>query len=149
VRACFFPLDAVSLATVDEVGIIRLHSLPDLEVQSQLATRLPVQCAELAPNGGQIALGCADGRVYLVAIDGFDSSPLLVTPTQKGRETANVLQRLLGKRRITFTYFCTCPACRQSFQIPIANRGEGASCPCCHRKLRLSRFVRPATEAAS
>jgi len=140
-RACFFLLDAVSLVTVDDTGVLRLHSVPDLEVQSQLETRLPVQCAELAPVGGQIALGCSDGRVYLVAVEGFDSAPLLITPTQKGRESANVLQRLFGKRSITYTYLCTCPACRQPFEIPCSGPGQAASCPSCHRNLRLSRFV--------
>jgi hypothetical protein len=141
-RACFFLLDAVSLVTVDETGVLRLHSVPDLDVQSELATRLPVQCAELAPGGGQLALGCSDGRVYLVAVDGFDSAPLLVTPTQKGRECANVLQLLFGKRSITYTYLCTCPACRQPFEIPGSGPGQAARCPSCHRNLRLSRFVK-------
>jgi WD40 repeat protein len=148
VRACFFLLDAVSLVTVDDIGILRLHGVPDLEVQTRLATRLPVKCAEVAPSGGQIALGCTDGRVYLVVVDGFDSAPLVVTPTQKGHESANVLQRLLGKSRVTYTYLCTCPACRQSFEIPSTGHNQAASCPYCRRKLRLSQFVRPVAEAA-
>jgi hypothetical protein len=90
-----------------------------------------------------------DGRVYLVVVDGFDSASLLITPTQRGRETANVLQRLLGKRRITYTYLCICPACRQSFEIPTTGPGQAASWPYCRRSLRLSQFVKTATQAAT
>src|SRR5262249_26773662 len=108
----------------------------------ELVTRLPVQCGELSPSGSQIALGCTDGQVHLVAVDGFDSSPLLVTPTQTSRETTGVIQRLFGKRRVTTAFACLCPACRKSFELPGTRPGQGAPCPHCHRNLRLSSFIR-------
>jgi WD40 repeat protein len=147
IRACFFLLDAVTLVTVDSNGLLQIHSVPDLEPLGKLATRLPVQTAELSPSGAQIALGCADGRVYLVAVDGFDSVPLLVTPTQTGQKTANVFQRLLGKSRVTYTYQCTCPACRQSFELPSLTPLQSPSCPHCRRSLRFSSFTKVAKEA--
>jgi WD40 repeat protein len=145
VRACFFLLDTTSLVTVDGTGRLALHPVPDLEPASEVATRHALQCAELAPSGDRIALGCGDGYVRLVAVDGFDSAPLVVTPTQTSRQTAgNLFQRLFGKRRITHAYHCTCPACRQSFELPRTTPAQPAPCPNCHRSLRLSPFVRTA-----
>jgi hypothetical protein len=147
VRACFFLLDAASLVTVDSDGLVQVFSVPDLEPRESHATRLPVQCADLSPTGGQLALGCSDGRVCLVAVDGFDSAPLLVTPTQGTRQTANLFQRMLGKHRTVPTFEFTCPACRQAFELPPQSPGQAASCPACRRSLRLSPFVMPAREA--
>jgi WD40 repeat protein len=143
VRACFFLLDGLSLVSVDGTGRLALHSVPDLEPLSDLSTRMAVQCAELAPSGGQVAVGCADGRIRLIAVDGFDNAPLLVTPTQTSRQApGNVFQRLFGKPRITLAYRCTCPACRQTFELSRTAPDQAASCPHCHRSLRISPMVR-------
>jgi WD40 repeat protein len=147
VRGCFFLLDAESLVSVDAAGQLVLHGLPDLEARSELATQLSVQCGDLAPSGGQLVLGCADGRIRFVAVDGYDSAPLLVTPTQTSRHTANVFERLLGKTRVIHALQCTCPACRQSFELPGTRPGQPAPCPNCHRSLRLTSFHHTADPA--
>jgi WD40 repeat protein len=147
VRACFFLLDAASLVTVDSNGFLQMFSIPELQPQGEFTTRMPVLCGDLSPSGGQIALGCSDGGVCLVAVDGFDTTPLMVTPTQSSRQTANLLERLLGKHRLIPTYECTCPACRQSFELPTQVPDQPASCPACRRSLRLSPLVMPAREA--
>ncbi len=149
VRSCFFLLNLESLVSVDGNGRLLLHSLPDLEVRSELATRLSVQSADLAPSGSQLALGCADGRVYFVAVDGFDSTSLLVTPTQTSRRTANVLQRLFGTSRLHHTYRFTCPACRYTFELAHTAPGQPAPCPSCHRNLRIGSHMKIAKEEAA
>jgi WD40 repeat protein len=142
VRACFFLLDGESLVTIDEHGRLVLHSIPDLEERQELLARRPVQCAELAPDGMTIALGCGDGRVCFVTVDGLDGAPLFVTPTQRTRQTQGPLQRLLGRKRITHAYACTCPSCRHAFELPNGSLGQSAACPSCRRLLRLSQVAR-------
>jgi hypothetical protein len=137
VRGCFFLRDAESLVAVDASGRLTLHTLPDLTEQAELVTRLAVQCAELSPSGGQIALGCGDGRVHLVAVEGFDHSPLVVNAIQTSRRTATVLQRLFGRSRLTQAYQCTCPVCRQSFELPGYDPSRAEPCPNCQRRLRI------------
>jgi WD40 repeat protein len=145
IRACFFLLDTVTLVTVDAHGRIVLHSVPDLEPRAELVTRLAVQSAEVSPAGDQVALGCADGQVRFVAVDGFDSLPLLATLTQTHRESRrNVFQRLFGKSALVPAYHCTCPACRQSFELPLHSPSQAAPCPHCRRNLRMSPFIRAA-----
>jgi WD40 repeat protein len=141
IRGCFFLLDGQSFGLVDAAGNIRLCVLPALESVHELATRLPVQCCDLAPSGGQIALGCADGNVRFVTIDGFDRAPLGVTATQTSRRTATRLQRLFGKSRLVDVFNCTCPACRQEFELPTADPSYKAPCPHCRRHVRVSTVV--------
>src|SRR5262249_60033224 len=88
VRGCFFLLDGEWLVAVDAHGRLTLHTVPDLEEKAELIGRLPVLCAQLAPSGSLIALGCETGQVRLVAVDGFDSMPLSVTATETTRRTS-------------------------------------------------------------
>jgi WD40 repeat protein len=141
VRACFFLLDGKSLATVDAAGKLRLHSLPKLEVTAEAATGRQVQCAALAPSGGQFALGSADGRVHFVPVDGFDNMSLAVTATRSSRRTATRVQRWLGKSRLVHFLLCTCPACRHLFEIPAAEPSPQTVCPNCRRALWVSTVV--------
>jgi WD40 repeat protein len=136
VRGCFFLLDAESLVVVDANGRLTLHTLPDLQIASELPTRLPVQCGELAPSGARLALGCGDGRVHFVAVDGLESVPLAVTATKTSRTTASMFQRLFGRSQVTQAYQCTCPACRQSFELPGVS-SQSAACPNCRRHVRV------------
>jgi WD40 repeat protein len=142
IRACFFLLDGASLVTVDHHGRLALHSVPDLNLTAGLATRLGVQCADLDAAGSRIVLGCSDGRVYFVSVDGFDEGPLVVTATQTSRRTATRLQRLFGRSTVTQSYTCTCPVCRYSFAVAQAPSGDGAPCPRCRRRLRFSSILR-------
>lgn len=144
-RACLFLLDAESAVVVDAAGRLTVHGVPDLELRAELHTGLPVQCAELSPSGAVIALGCGDGRVCFVAVEGFDQAPLAITATQATRESAGVLRRLLGGARPTPVYLCTCPACRRAFELPGTGAGQQAACPGCQRSVRVC-IVTPATE---
>jgi WD40 repeat protein len=139
VKACCFLLDGESLVAVDAHGHITLHSLPDLEVRAQLATRLPVQCAELDPVGVRLALGCENGHVRLVVIEGVDPAPLVVIATRTSRRTATPLQRLLGKHRLVHAYHCTCPVCRQAIELSANDSARPVPCPGCRRQLRIAK----------
>lgn len=144
VRGCQFLLDGSSLVSVDSTGRVVLHSLPDLRAYDELLTRWPVQCMELSPRGDLLAFGCSDGLVRFLALDGLDEFPLVVTPTQTQRITQSRFERLLGRRRLTHAYSCTCPVCGQQFELPEGVLGADAMCPACRRRLRLSRVARVA-----
>jgi WD40 repeat protein len=147
IRACFFLLDGESLVAVDQVGRIAIYTLPNLEEAEALLTGLGVHCAQISPSGQQIALGCGDGRVHFAAVEGLDQVPLVVTPTQTTRRVATTLQRLFGTSTLKQTFCFTCPACRKSFELPKADPGQAASCPYCHRGLRISTVTRVQAEA--
>jgi WD40 repeat protein len=137
IKACFFLLHGGTLGTVEANGHVRLFSLPELGVEAELATAIGVECAALAPSGQQLALGGSDGRVYFVAITGFDAAPLLITATHTSRRTATSIQRLFGRSRLTHAFLCTCPACRQPFEVPDCVPNQPAPCPNCQRPLRI------------
>jgi WD40 repeat protein len=137
VRACFFLLDGQALVAVDAAGRLTVHAAPTLEPQSELLTQAPVQCAQLAPSGGQIVLGCDNGQLAFVAVDGFDSAPLNVTVTRANRTHASLLGRLFGKTQQTSVFVFTCPACRRSFELPATASAHAAPCPSCRRRLRV------------
>ena len=82
IRACFFLLDGQSVITVDANGWLVLLSLPNLELQFELNSGLRVMCGDLSPAGTQIALGCENGLVQLVSVEGFEHAPLVVMATQ-------------------------------------------------------------------
>jgi WD40 repeat protein len=142
VRACFFLLDGATLVTADMRGRLGLYAVPGLEARGELVTSQAIQCADLDPAGSRIAVGCADGRVYFVSVEGFDEAPLLVTPTQTSRRTATPFQRLLGRSTLTHAYTCICPVCRHTFEVAQAVLGHPAPCPGCRRHLRLSSVLR-------
>jgi WD40 repeat protein len=148
VRGCFFLLDGVTLLLADATGRITLLSLPDLEPQVQLNVRQPVQCAALSPGGEQLALGGDDGTVRLVAIEGCENSPLVVTAAQSTRVSASRMQKLFGRRSVTQVYACTCPACRQPIEHLGSLPKEPVPCPNCRRLLRFNRQTL-ATQQAS
>lgn len=138
VAACVFLLDGESLATVSTDGRLTLRGVPTLA--SGLAQRLGVgaQCAARSPSGGHLIVGGTDGRLHRVDVEGFDQSPLLVAATRTIRRTANAVQRFFGRSTVQQTYQLTCPVCRKSFELRQAAPGQGAGCPSCRRKLRLS-----------
>jgi WD40 repeat protein len=144
IRACLFLPHGDTLVTVDVHGLVALHALPDLTETGALVTRLPVHCADLDAAGSWIALGCGDGRIHFVQVEGTEDVPLLVTPTQTTRRTATRFQRLLGRSTVRQAYACTCPACRQSFEVAGAGPGHTAACPHCRRPLRFSGSMRVA-----
>jgi uncharacterized paraquat-inducible protein A len=38
-------------------------------------------------------------------------------------------------------FYCTCPACRQEFELPTADPTHKAPCPHCRRHVRVSTVV--------
>jgi WD40 repeat protein len=141
IRACFFLRDGKHLVTVDAQGTLRIYSVPELQQQSELATRLPTQCAAIAPSGGVISLGCGDGRVSMVQVLGFDESALIVTANQVSRRTQTALQRFMGKSHVKQLYVCHCPVCRQTFELKEGVPTQEIGCPSCRRRLLISAVV--------
>lgn len=146
IRSCLFLLDGESLVAVDVQGRLTVHELPSLNLVSELATDMPVQCAALAPTSAQICLGCSDGRIRLVAVDGLDSRPLLVTAHQTSRRTQSALQKLFGKSRLVSAYQCSCPACSRPFELGEETVDQVQPCPGCQRLLKISVIARLSVE---
>jgi WD40 repeat protein len=138
IKACFFLLDGTTVATVESAGTVRLFTLPTLAQTTQLDTGLSVHCASLAPSGGMIVLGAGDGSIHRVAVDNFDWAPLSTTALSSSRRTATRMQKLFGQSRLVKVLLCTCPVCREPFEVPEGQGPNAASCPNCRRKLRIS-----------
>jgi len=145
-RGLLFSLDGQTLIAIDHHGRLTLHSLPALEQQSELLTRTQVQSAALSPVGNQIAIACSNGMVRLIAVDGFDAAPLLVSLSRTSKRTASTIQKLFGKYNMEHHFHCVCPACRHSFEVPEGKAGLQISCAKCKRKLRTSGVVRTEPE---
>lgn len=146
IRSCLPLLDGQSLVVLDDEGRISVHSLPNLHEQAELITRLPMQCAALSPSGNQIALGCSDGQVYFVAVEGLESAPMIVTATETSKRTASAIQRFFGRSTLVHAYHCVCPACRQQFDLPNGTAGQSTSCPNCRRTILIKTIAQLGSE---
>ncbi len=145
VRACFFLLDGSAVGVVDAAGVVTFLSAPDLTVQSEVEIPTEPLCASLSPSGTELVLGCQDGSLRFLAVEGLEESPLLVTAGRRPRDGRGVFDRLLGKPRLRYVYECTCPVCRravESAQLPT----QPFSCPGCRRPLRVGGPVREQQE---
>ncbi|MFO0842700.1 MAG: WD40 repeat domain-containing protein [Gemmataceae bacterium] len=137
VRACFYLLDAESVVVADAAGRLFLMSVPTFQTQGQVQTPFKVMCGEVAPTGMQLALGAEDGGVHFVSLDGFEEASFVVTATQNLKEDSGLLDRFLGKTRITRLFRFTCPACRHVSESP-SLPAHPIPCPRCRRRLRVS-----------
>jgi WD40 repeat protein len=147
IRGCFFLLDGVSLLTVDAEGCLAFFALPELRPLTKLDTHCPLQCADLSPLGNQVALGCDDGQVRFVVIDGLEDRPLMVTATEGTRQVSSGWSRLFGRSHTTPVFETVCPACRQPVEILDRLPRDPFPCPHCRRALRSSPRTRPAPAA--
>jgi hypothetical protein len=136
IRGCYSLLDGESVVTVNAEGWALLLSLPDFEVQGELDSGIKVMCGDLAPSGGQIALGSEDGFVHILGIDGLEDLPVLVTPTQTFRPKPTMLSRFLGKPKLERTYQYTCPVCRHTTEMT-SLPDYTVACTACKRQIRL------------
>ncbi len=139
VRGCWYLNDS-ALLTVNACGWIAVWSLPDLEVQTELASEIRPLCSDLSPAGNDLVLGSEAGQLHFVAIDGMEEPPLAVTAQPAFKPKSGVITRFLGKRKSEQAYQYTCPACGHAEEI---NRlpDEDTPCPSCHRLLRISTDV--------
>jgi WD domain, G-beta repeat len=83
IRGCFFLPDRATLLALDAEGCLSVHRLPDLQQERELLTEQQVVVGALAPDGRKLALGCADGRMRLVAIEGVE--PFVPAPARSGQ----------------------------------------------------------------
>mgnify|MGYP001445132032 CR=1 FL=1 len=140
IRGCYCLFDGASVVTVNADGWMVLWSLPDFEVQAELASDIKVMCGDLSPSGTEIVLGTAEGLLNIIALDGIDGVPFLVMPRQTLKPKAGVLGRILGKSKIQRAYQYTCPACRHTGELDRLPR-ESIPCAACKRPLRVSAEV--------
>jgi WD40 repeat protein len=134
VRACFLLLDGWSAVAADAVGRLFLMAVPSFEVRAQIQTPFRVMCGALSPCGSHLALGGEDGIMHMVAIEGFEDSPLVVTALPGVKEEAGMLGGLFGTRQRK-VFAMKCPACRAQIEVPTLPPGPFA-CRGCGRKLR-------------
>jgi len=140
-RACFFLLDAQTLVATDAAGKVLLLSVPGLDTLSSLETGFKVHAADLSPSGAQMAVGGEEGRIRLLAIEGGENDPLVVTPTRGVKEKRTVLGRLFGSSRLQPTFRFTCPACRHAGEVEELPQAS-FKCKSCRRLLRVDGGVR-------
>lgn len=136
VKCIMFLLDGQGVVAGDESGTMTLYSVPDLRTAESFETNLALQCGTISPSGGIIAVGCNDGRVHLLAVDGFDAAPLVIHVTQQTRRTASTLQKLFGKSSEVAVLQGNCPVCRAVFEYP-GTQVQSINCPSCRRTLRV------------
>ncbi len=137
IRGIFFMLDGQSIVTVDANGWVVLLSVPALELQSELNLGVRVMCGDLSASGDRIVLGCEDGQIALVELEGFEDAPLIVTPTQSTKTMSSFLGRLLGQSKTVTAFSYTCPACQntvESLTLPT----QPVPCRQCKRRLRIN-----------
>jgi len=137
IRGIFFTLDGQTAVTVDANGWLVMLTVPGLELVSELNTGLKVLSGDMSCSGDRIALGCEDGFVVLVELEGFEDMPLFVTATQSVKTTKSFLGRLLGQTRTVTAYTYTCPVCQspgESLSLP----SQPVPCSQCNRRLRVN-----------
>lgn len=136
VRGCWCLRGDAAVLTVTAGGRITLWSLPDFEVQTELAGDIRVMCGDLSPSATEIVLGSETGTVHFVALEGLEEQPLPVTPTPLFKPRSGVITRFLGKQKIERSYQYTCPACGHTAEIACLP-SEAIPCPSCKRMLRV------------
>jgi WD40 repeat protein len=137
VRACFFTVDAESFITIDAEGWLVVLAVPTMEVQLELRSRFKVMCGDLSPSGAQMVLGCEDGCLRFVAVEGAEKAALMVTATKISQETETVFGRLFGKKKIKDIYHFTCPVCTHVAEVGMLPE-KPVSCGGCGRWLRVN-----------
>jgi len=140
VRGCWGLGDGTSLLTVLADGWMALWSLPDLELQAELASPIRPLCGALSPTGAEVVLGSETGHLHFVRVEGDEPIPLAVIATPSFKPKSGVITRFLGKRKIERCYRYTCPACGQSGEINSLPCGS-VHCKSCNRLLRINAAV--------
>jgi hypothetical protein len=145
VRSVFFTLDGQSIVTVDANGWLAVLAVPSFEMLMDLQTGVRPMCGDQSPSGEQFVLGCEDGSLRFVALEGYESAPLFVTPSQTLENTTTFLDRLIGKTRTTTMYQYTCPVCRHAAQVTSLPK-QPVVCRMCARQLRVTSHARQLQE---
>jgi WD40 repeat protein len=137
VRGCWCLRDGASVLTVNADGWMVVWSLPDFEVQTELASAIRPLCGDLSPSGTELVLGSESGQLHFIAIEGSDDSPVRVMATPLFKPRTGVITRFLGKQKVDQAYQYTCPACGHSMETARLPR-ETIPCTACRRLLRVS-----------
>jgi WD40 repeat protein len=136
VRGCWCLRDNSSVLTINADGWMVLWSLPDFEVQSELASDLRPLCGDLSPSGSEVVLGTESGQLHFLAIDGVAEKPLQTTATPLFKPKTGVITRFLGKPKIDRSYQYSCPSCGHAAETESLPR-DAVRCSKCNRLLRV------------
>jgi WD40 repeat protein len=128
IRACFFLR-------------VCLLSIPELQLQTQDRLNLRVVSAALSPRGDRLALGCEDGQLRLLLIEGRQEQPLFVTATQDLRDMARGLKKMFGIRKMVRVFKGICPACNRPIELLGKLPTDPTPCPHCRHPLRFNRAL--------
>ncbi len=140
VRGCWGLGDGASVLTVLADGWMALWSLPDLELQTELASSIRPLCGDVSPSGGEIVLGSETGQLHFVSLESDEDVPLRVIATPSFKPKSGVISRFLGKRKIERSYHYSCPACGQNAEVA-SLPSELVPCTGCNRLLRINSEV--------
>ncbi|HTU18842.1 MAG TPA: WD40 repeat domain-containing protein [Gemmataceae bacterium] len=136
VRGCWCLADGTSLLTVNADGWMVLWSLPDFEVQAELASTIRAICGALSPCGNEVVLGSEKGNLHFVTVEGKVDTALVVRPTLLFKPNNGVITRFLGKQKVVRAYQYICPACGQTAETACLP-SEAIPCASCKRLLHL------------
>lgn len=136
VRGCWFLPDGASVLTVAADGWMVIWSLPDFEVQAELAGGIRTQCGDLSPLGTEFVLGSESGQLHFVSLEGVEPPPLQVTATPLFKPKSGVITRFLGKHKVNRSYQFTCSACGHTAEL-LQLPSDAIPCGSCNRSLRL------------
>jgi WD40 repeat protein len=136
VRGCWYLGDDASVLTVHADGWMAIWSLPELELQTELASCVRPLCCDLSPLGTEVVLGSETGQLHFVTVDGGEEVPLFVTAIPSFKPRSGVITRFLGKPKVERSYHYTCPACGSGGEIASLPR-DAVRCASCNRLLRV------------
>jgi WD40 repeat protein len=137
VRGCWGLGDGTSALTALADGWMALWSLPNLELQTELASSIRPVCGALSPSGAEVVVGSETGHLHFVSLDSNEDIPLPVIATSSFKPKSGVITRFLGKRKVEHCYRFTCPACGQSGEVA-SLPSESVRCKSCNRLLRIN-----------
>jgi WD40 repeat protein/ribosomal protein S27E len=140
VRGCWNLGGGATVLTVHADGWMAVWSLPDWEMQAELASTIRPLCGDLSPSGAEVVLGSETGQLHFVRLEGAEDVPLPVTATSSFKPKSGVITRFLGKRKAERSYHYTCPACGHSAEIASLPH-ESIRCTTCNRVLLVSAEV--------
>jgi WD40 repeat protein len=136
VRGCWHLHDHSAAALLAD-GWLALWSLPNFELEVEVAGYFRAQCCDLSPTGTDLVIGSESGELHFATIEGGEQAPLPVAATPIFKPKSGVITRFLGKQKISRSYQYTCPVCSQTAETPDLPR-EAIPCASCHRLLRLT-----------
>lgn len=151
VCGCWPSLDGKWVFTLDVEGRLLMFHFEGLSPQKQLSTQLSVLSGDYSPLGDKVALGCKDGQLRFVNLDGLENQPIAVMPTGTTQQQREGIDRWIRRSKTTEVLDFTCPVCLQPFSVSPSTVDTCGPCPNCKSPLRFtspSEFLSTAANVA-